>query len=459
MTHNLPRMLLGLLLFVLATSRASPAQTPSEAAFAAQDAAPTAVPEVVANLKLKGPRVLRGIVASWDLLKVQVLDAADKNVPPATVDGIWNDASVIEAWRLLKRLGQADAKRWTDVVTVLAAHPQGAGTVPQAADLARGAGIAQPALDDAKARGESMLRESEAEARRVALRALARSNPEASPVVPQQWKTVTAAEFDANSTAQLDAAREYLARAGGAGAAYQGAFVTLLTEYSEVEEKTFAARLDMDVKGAIELLGESGITPQLAGRVVCIQTRDRVHYRLLLEGALDVDPAAFEFGVTAYPPAGPVVVLPPIQSPTERESYAARLLGRAVLHCFATNARLPAWANEAIPLILADLAVPSAKGDILWRRQGLATIRTGAALSELVNSDYASAAWRANRSRSESAAYLFGRRAFEENRRAFLSWALGVKNGEEPSVAWLKHFRVAPAVSLNASNRWFMTND
>ncbi len=459
MTHNLKRAFATLAFVIAVDTCAVYAQTPANAPFAAQDAAPAAGTEVTANLKLTGSRVLRGRVISWDLLKVQVLDASDKNVPPATLEGKWNDATAIEAWALLKRLGQAEVTRWPDVVTVLAAHPKGTAMLKQAVDLARGAGVAQSAIDEATARGAGMLRDAEEEARRAAQRALARSNPEAAPFVPMQWTPVTKLEFDANSTAQLDAAREYLARAGGSGTAYQGEYITLLTEYADEEEKGFAARVDLDAKGTIALLTESGTAPQPPGRIVIIQTREVSRYRLLLEAALGVDPAAFPGGVTAYPPAGSVVVVPPIPNATERESHIAWLTARAVLHAWSSNTRLPAWANEAIPLIVADLAVPAAKGDISWRKQGLSAIRGGSPLSQLVNSDYASAAWQSKRALSESSAYLFGRRAFEENRAAFLLWALAVKNGEEPSVAWTKYFRVAPAVSLNASNRWFMTND
>lgn len=430
-----------------------------ESTLAGQDAATTASAEIIANLKLRGNRLLRGQVASWDCIKVRVLVGADKNIPPSIVEADWNDASVIEAWRLLKQLGLADSKRWADVVTVLAAHPMGAGTVRQAADLARGAGVAQADLDAAKTRGEVLRQEADALAKKIAQQQIARRNPEASPFVLEHWSAVVPVNFDAASAAQLDSAREFLARAGGAGQAYQGQSITLLTEYTEPEEKAFAARLDLDARVALSLLEESGTSPQPNARVVIIQMSDRARYRLLLEGPLGLDPSAFDEGVTAYTPQGPVVVMPPLATLLEREFCTARQAARAMLHSFSTNVRLPAWANEVIPMIVADLAVPNAKGDILWRKQALASVRKGATLMQLVNSDYASAAWREQRALSESAAYLFGRRAFEENRSAFVQWTLSVKNGEDPSTAWTKSFGVAPALSMAASTRWFQTND
>ena len=415
--------------------------------------------EVLANLKLKGNRLLKGAVSFWDVRVLRVKDGSDAKNPQSFVEVPWNDLPVVEAWRLLKQLGKAQPTRWIDVVTVLAAHPKGADTVKQAADLARGDGIAQAELDIAKTRGEGMLAETRAEEQREARKLIARRNPEASPFVLELWSTVSPEVFEAQSATQLDTAREFLARAGGSGNAFQGQWITLLTEVVQSDEKVFAGRIDLDARIAMELLAESGVEPALGARIIVIQLIDASRYRLLLEGALGLDPSAFEHGVTAYTSKGPIVVMPPFVDAAEREATIARLLARGVLHAFISNARLPAWANEALPMIAGDLAVPNAKRDISARKLALAAIRSGATLSALINTEYASAQWTQQRALSESSSYLFGRRAFEENRSAFLGWIAAVKSGEEPSAAWGKAFRVTPATSMASSTRWFLTND
>ena len=415
--------------------------------------------EVLANLKLKGNRLLKGAVSFWDVRVLRVKDGSDAKNPQSFVEVPWNDLPAVEAWRLLKQLGKAQPTRWIDVVTVLAAHPKGADTVKQAADLARGDGIAQASLDIAKTRGEGMLAETRTEEQREARKLIARRNPEASPFVLELWSTVSPEVFEAQSATQLDTAREFLARAGGSGNAFQGQSITLLTEVVQSDEKVFAGRIDLDARVAMELLAESGDEPALGARIIVIQLIDASRYRLLLEGAFGLDPAAFEHGVTAYTSKGPIVVMPPFVDAAEREATIARLLARGVLHAFISNARLPAWANEALPMIAGDLAVPNAKRDISARKLALAAIRSGATLSALINTEYASAQWTQQRALSESSSYLFGRRAFEENRSAFIGWIAAVKRGEEPSAAWMKAFRVTPATSMASSTRWFLTND
>ena len=172
-----------------------------------------------------------------------------------------------------------------------------------------------------------------------------------------------------------------------------------------------------------------------------------------------------------YPPVGApdavpaAVVLVAPEGDRSRARYAATVgLARAILHYTDAPARGPAFLNEALPRVMADVSTPKAGMDIALRRDGLGAVRAGASFKPVIASSYADPMWSDDPRRARAMSYLFVRWLWDNEpsrllRFAKASGAWGAQGAPTLEARFAKSFGMTIDAADARARKWFQTND
>jgi hypothetical protein len=139
-------------------------------------------------------------------------------------------------------------------------------------------------------------------------------------------------------------------------------------------------------------------------------------------------------------------------------------LARAVLHYTGAPARGPAFLNEGLPLVMAEISTPKAGIDAVLRRKGLQSIRAGGLFAPLVRSNYSDAVWTDDPGLARAESYLLVHWLWDKGPERVLrfakdSTAWGAPGSDPLETRFAKSFGMTIDAACAQAQRWFQTND
>jgi hypothetical protein len=396
----------------------------------------------------------------------------------------WRELKAGSAFGVLKAIAPAkETEAVRDALTVLLALPDGSQIARLAVDWAKRQGVAAGEIDAARAEAAKLVDRWNERARAETAELLARTTPEGAAFAQVPWTAPTDEVFERRSDVVVEATRALLARAGGSATLHATVHVVVFVESDDEIYRREAAALEtvfMEWSGRLAGAG-APVVPQARVPVVFVTERDR--WRQLVVAAFGGDPAAHPESVVVYLPiAGspafesPVVLVAP-EGDRNRARYAAFVgLSRAILHYTESPARPPAFLNEGLPRVMADVSAPRAGMDIGLRAPALRAIRGGGSFVPLFNAGYADEPWRSDRVLAQSLSYIFVRWLWDNDPDGLLRLAKGsgpwlghdgkqpaAQGGAQPlepfAARFSRVFRMTPQVASDRARAWFRTND
>ncbi|MFM7133762.1 MAG: hypothetical protein ACKO0W_05540 [Planctomycetota bacterium] len=372
---------------------------------------------------------------------------------------LWIELKPASAFATLKALVPAkDAAAAADAVEALCAVGLEARFESSVAEWAKREGVDATALAAAKAEGARRRTAREDAAKEALAKECARIDPEAGVAGGTLWTALQPEAFETASAESLEAARALFARAGGSATVHQASRVMVLAESGDAVHRDDAAFLDRLADGWSADFDAAGCAVALQGRAPVVLVADRDRWRLLVASAFGGDPAQHPDAVTIYPDGRPIALVAPHADRSRLRAAAATALARALLFSAARSDRGPAWVNEGLPRVLADIAVPAAGIDASLRGAALPAIRAGA-LPTVLASDYCGGAWKSDRSRAIAVSYVFTRWLHERSGLRLVTFAKDRQGGEDDAARFKRAFRATPAQATAAAAKWFQTND
>ncbi|MFM1823808.1 MAG: hypothetical protein RI967_2074, partial [Planctomycetota bacterium] len=385
----------------------------------------------------------------------------------------WRAMTAGEALAILRTIvPKEDAAAVADAIAVVVSHPDPGRAVATAVEWGRRCGLDRAALDAARARGEALRVAREERLAKERAARLVAASPEAAAFPAAGWLAPARPAFDKTSAELVESARAALAKAGASATLHEAPAVALLVERDEESARADAAFLERFAADWIQRFERAGVETSPQARIVVVAPADRDRWRLLVVAAFGGDPDRLGSVVTVYPTVAPggdplaMVLVAPEADPTRRRFAAALGVARAVCHYAGSPLRGPAWLNEGLPRVMADLAVPEAKMDLALRRDGLAAIRAGGDFAALLGAEYIDPPWEGDRALATSLSYMFVRWLYENRADRLIAFAEPVTSaGPAPSpvAPWPERFRRAfgmtPAEASARAKAWFTTND
>lgn len=378
----------------------------------------------------------------------------------------WDEFKPATVFAMLRELvDPRDAEACCDVATIVVSlEPKGVAAKP-AVDWARRAGADRARTDRIGPAAAELTKLREAKRRDDEFARLARITPEAEAFPTRPWQSLHSADVEAAGASTIEAARALLAKTGGSANLHETQHVALLLESDSeaaVKDAAFLERFFREWRGRFEEIG-LGIAEQ--GRIPVVIVSDRDRWRLLVQTAFGGDAAAFPDAVTIYPRSGvpaesrPIVLVRPDSDPNRQRYNAVVGLSRAMLHLVGSAERPPAWINEALPKIMAELAVPEAKMDGDFRRRALAAVRSGAGFAAVLDSAYGQGAWMRDPALAQSVSYLFTRWLADRSLASVLRYAKGPRTSEGEPARFRRIFGMSAEDAVARASSWFATND
>ncbi len=430
--------------------------------------------EVQLSLGFASGKDLRCAVKAWDEVGLEGSCGSFR----------WEELKAGSALGALKALAAASDKAAVrDALTVLLALPDGQQVARFAVDWARRQGLDPQEIDAARAESVKLAERWEERKRAEREAFLARTTPEGAAFVQSPWTAPIDELFERRTDAVVEAARSLLARAGGSATLHATKHVVVFAESDDEIYRREAAALEAVFAEWSDRLARSGspVVPQARIPVVFVAERDR--WRQLVVAAFGGDPEAHPESVTVYLPiAGspafdaPVVLIAP-EGDRNRARYAAFVgLSRAILHYTGSPARPPAFLNEGLPRVMADVSAPRAGMDIGLRRPALRAIRSGGSFAPLFEAGYADEPWKSQAALSQSLSYIFVRWLWDNDPDGVLRLAKGTgpwlgHDGKQPATQgggkplepfaarFSRVFRMTPQAASDRARAWFRTND
>ncbi len=409
-------------------------------------------------------------------VKLQLADGGEVRCEVARWDGLglegscgsvaWDALQAGPAFAALRSMvAERDADACADAATVVLSIDDGGPAARSALEWARKAGVDPKRLE--RIRSEALAlrqaRAAAAEAARVAL--LARSTPESAAFPSKPWPSLHSDDFNAVGAAAVEEARALLARTGGSATLHESQHIALLSESGDnalVKDTAALERFFQHWRAEFE---EASITLAAQGRIPVIVVQDRDRWRLLVQAAFGGDADRHPDAVTIYPTTGlpaaarPIVLVHPDADPLRQRYNALVGVSRAVLHLAGSPARPPAWLNEALPKVMADLEVPQAKMDRVLRERGLAAVRKGVDFGPVLNARYGEGIWESDPALAQSLSYIFARWISENAPQRLLRYAKAPRTSEPEDARFQRHFGMTLAEANTRAVRWFQTND
>ncbi|RLS92880.1 MAG: hypothetical protein DWI10_04730 [Planctomycetota bacterium] len=290
-------------------------------------------------------------------------------------------------------------------------------------------------------------------------------SPEAGVFAATAWIVLKPDEFAAASVEMLEAARALLSRAGSSGSLHETDHIALFAESGDDAFREIAASLEVFYDGWEKVLVGAGalIAPQ--GRIPVVIVNDRDRWRLIVAAAAGSEPQKYQDAIVVYPTtttaagARAMVLVAPNSDRSMQRYNASVGLARAMLHYSGSPQRGPAWLNEGLPRVMADVATPLASMDDTLRKPGLNWVRGGGTFLPLLASNYSDAAWTADATLARSLSYMFVRWMYDQNPRKLFQFAKVVAPSETIDVRFRKCFGVTLDSAAAQAARWFQTND
>lgn len=430
--------------------------------------------------------VPRREVATEVSLSLRLVDGATRACAISAWSGVglegscgsfrWEQLEPASALRVVKSVVSAkDADAAEDALAVLLAHPDASRLSSPGVAWARGLGVDDAGVARARAEADALRSARKAEIEAARATDVARTTPELGLFPSTRWAEVDLATFQANSAAVVEAARALLARAGGSATLHETEQLALLAESSSDVHAADAAWLATRLRAWGERFALVGAAPQLQARIVVVQVANRDRWRQIVAAAFGGDAARHTESVTVYPEVvggtsfrGAIVLVAPGADRSQLRAAAATGVARALLHYTASPVRPPAFVNEALPLVLADVAVPEAGLDARLRRQAVPMIRAGRPILPTVRAAYGDPAWIDRATETREWSYVFVRWLWDNESERLLRFAKGDGGWGAASVGGVTptldtRFARTMGITLEsacaAAARWFATND
>jgi len=358
-----------------------------------------------------------------------------------------------------------DAAASADAVAVVLSLPAAEAAGRTITDWARRSGATDEQLTAARKEAE-VLRAARLEREQKAVRAkLSTLTPEAGSFPKTPWTVLSDAAFEQASAEMLEAARAVLSRAGTSGTMHETKHVALLAESGDEAFRSDAASLEQFVGRWAQMFTDVGATLALQGRIPVVVVGDRDRWRLIVASA-GCDASMYPDVLVTYPvaPAGApprALVLVAPNSDRARQRYFASVgVARAMLHSTSSTERGPAWLNEGLPRVMAEVATPTASMDELLRKPALVALRAGGGFSSLFHATYADPMWTGDVGIAQSMSYIFVRWLYEQSPSRLFRFAKGTMSSSDTvEVRFQKAFAVSLAAAADNAVRWFQTND
>lgn len=419
-------------------------------------------PEVSLSLGLANGKEERCAVSAWSGVGLEGSCGSYR----------WEQLKAGSAFAVIKSVVTAkDAGAARDGLAVILSLPDAAKVGPLAVDWAKRQGLDAAGVESARKAGEGLAKVRSDEARQQAAAAAARATPESAVFASTAWTVPTPQVFGEMSARTVEAARALLARAGGSATLHESTHIAVLAESDDAAFAREAAALETIFAEWSERFASAGITVAAQARIPVIFVSDQDRWRQLVTTAFGGDPAVHADSVTIYPtigapnafPAAIVLVAP--EGDRSRARFAAAVgLARAMLHYTDAPARGPAFLNEGLPRVMADVSTPKAGMDIALRRQALLSIRGAGSFAPVVASGYADPMWTGDPQQARAMSYLFTRWLWDNEpsrllRFAKASGAWGAPNAPTLEARFSKSFGMTVEAACARARKWFQTND
>lgn len=415
--------------------------------------------EVSVQLELASGRTERSSIKAW----------SEDGIEGATGLIRWEDLRVASAAVVLKACAtaagaQKDAQAAADVVAIAESLPDGERIVRSLTDWARRQGATDTQLTAAKTDAARLRSAREERAKKAEDARLAAISPEAPRFTNRAWKELPPDEFERASAENLEGARAALAKAGTSATLHETTHVALLAEAGDPAFRNDAGGLEFFYARWSEELARAGAPVRLQGKVPVALVADRDRWRLLAASVASTDPARYPDVLVVYPAAAngdprPLVLVAPNSDRALQLYHASVGLARAMLHSAGAPERGPAWLNEGLPRVMAEIQTPNAAMDEALRRDGLVALRAGTTFVPVLNSTYADAMWTKDFGLAQSMSYMFVRWLYEQGGMKLLRFA----KVTAPTDPWQERFKRVYGSSISsaaaAASKWFYTND
>ncbi len=413
--------------------------------------------EVSAELRFRSGQELRCVVIAW----------SGDGFEGGCGTRYWEDLTSKNALALLRECvgTKKDAAAAADAAAIVWSLPDATQEGKLVSEWAKRKGATVPQLEAARKEAESLKAKRIERARLSDSAKLAGLSPEAAAFPTTAWVGLTAAEFATVSAEMLEAARTALSKAGSSGTLHETSDIALLAESGDDGLRDIAVHLQTLVDRWKAVLTEAGLAPTLQGRIPVIIVSDRDRWRLLVAAAAGRDSQQYPEVITIYtsltpsaPPRAMVLVAPSSDQLMQR--YCASVgVARAILHYCQTPVRPPAWLNEGLPRVMAEVATPLAGMDETLRGPALRALRNGGRFDSIVAASYSDARWTKDAALSQSLAYVLTRWMYERHPRALFQFAKGAVGNDPPEVRFRKRFGVTIEAATQEALRWFQVND
>jgi hypothetical protein len=384
----------------------------------------------------------------------------------------WERLKAGSALAVLKAVVSAkDADAARDALAVVLSLPDVGTAGPLALDWAKRQGLDADGVQAARKEAERLATARAEEASRAAEARAVRASPEGANFSTAAWTVASAEQFADASVRMVEAARGLLARAGGSATLHESAHVVVLAESDDPAFAREAAALETIYGEWSERLAAAGIAVAAQARIPVIFVSDTDRWRQLVTTSFGGDPAMHPESVTVYPAVGvqnpvpmPIVLVAP-EGDRSRARYAAAVgLARAMLHYSDRPARPPAFLNEALARVMADVSIPNAGMDVAMRRQALTAIRDGGSFVPVVAGGYADPVWCDDPRAARATSYLFVRWLWDNEPTRLLrfakdSGAWGAPGSPTLEARFERAFGMTLPAACARAKQWFQTND
>lgn len=423
------------------------------------------VTEVVVQLELATGRTERCTIKAW----------SEEGVEGSLGVVLWDDVRPGSAVGALKACvlnsvsteadkSIATAQAAADAAAIAQSLPEGEKASRAMLDWARRQGATDDQLARAKSDSEQLRAARETRQKKADEARLAAISPEASTFSKHAWKELPPDEFERASAENIERARAALAKAGTSATMHETPHVVLLSEHGDPAFRNDAGGLEYFYARWSDEFARAGAPIRLQGKVPVVLAADRDRWRLLAASVASTDPSRYPDVLVVYPASAngdprPLVLVAPNSDRALQLYHASVGLARALLHSAGAPERGPAWLNEGLPRVMAELQTPNAAMDEALRRDGLVAVRASTTFAPVLNSRYTDAMWTKDFGLAQSMSYMFVRWLYEQGGDRLIRFA----KVTAPSDPWQERFAKVYGSGITAASaaaaKWFYTND
>jgi hypothetical protein len=374
----------------------------------------------------------------------------------------WEDFKPLETYRIRKRLIETIPKeeRLARTLDLLAwcVSVEDKDATQRAEHDAKALGAADDALAAARTAGAQRRADRIAKSVTAAKAALRTTSPEADTFDPAPWGVQTPAERDkAVSELKVSAA----AKLAGAGRELTPVESRNAIVYSDLGAEDAAVRgIDIDrfVRHALPRLGIDQETQPFLGKVVVIIADGDDRFRLLEASAFQQAVTPNDEAFTHYDGGKAYVVVRRQVDVTRTAAATYRAVARAILHRHVSAVRLPTWANEGTADWLVAMYPPAKATDTDLRKPGLAYVRNGGSIEDVLRATY-DTNWPGANGLGRNVGFLLAGLMAEQEPARFHAWLKAVKGGKPWAQALTEDFGLSPQALADFARRYYRTND